>query len=76
MRTAKLLGRPAPTHEIKKTELDRLGSAVWRLVDGRRSVGRISRMFAKEHQLLEREAEVAVTQFIRQLGQRGVIGLK
>jgi len=76
VRTARLLGRAAATHQIKKTELDQLGSAVWGLIDGRRSVGRISKMFAGEHKLLNREAEVAVTRFIRELGRRGIIGLQ
>lgn len=76
VRAARLLGRPAGTHQIKKTELDRLGSAVWDLMNGRRSVARIITLFARQHQLLDREAEVAVTQFIRELGRRGVIALQ
>ncbi|MGB5987296.1 MAG: PqqD family protein [Desulfobacterales bacterium] len=76
LRVARMLGRPAGTHQLKKTELDCLGSAVWGLMDGRRSVGQIIKAFAKEHQLLQREAELAVTQFIRELGRRGVIALK
>jgi hypothetical protein len=76
LRAARWLGRSNPTHQIKKTDLDRLGSEVWGLMDGRRTVKQIIDAFAATHQLLEQEAEVAVTQFIRQLGQRGVIGLK
>jgi hypothetical protein len=33
-------------------------------------------MFAETHRLQIREAEVAVSQFIRQLGQRGLIGMR
>ncbi len=60
---------------VKKVELDLLGSSVWELVDGNRSVRQIVMEFARMHQLHIKEAEVSVTQFIRQLGQRGLLGL-
>ncbi|MBW2409119.1 MAG: PqqD family protein [Deltaproteobacteria bacterium] len=60
----------------KPLQLDQLGTEVWELIDGNRSVRRITEIFAKAHQLQIREAEVAVSQFIRLLGQRGLIGLR
>ena len=60
----------------KPLQLDQLGTEVWELIDGSRSVRRIIEMFAETHQLQIREAEVAVSQFIRLLGQRGLIGLR
>ncbi|MBT8369976.1 MAG: PqqD family protein [Deltaproteobacteria bacterium] len=60
----------------KPLQLDQLGTEVWGLIDGNRSVRRIIEIFAETHQLQIREAEVAVSQFIRMLGQRGVIGLR
>ena len=60
----------------KPLQLDRLGTEVWELIDGRRSVSQIIQKFAQTYQLQHREAEVAVTQFIRELGKRGVIGLR
>lgn len=60
----------------KPLQLDQLGTEVWELIDGKRSVRRIVEMFAENHQLQIREAEVAVSQFIRILGQRGLIGLR
>ena len=60
----------------KPLQLDQLGTEVWELIDGKRSVGRIVERFAQTHQLQIREAEVAVSQFIRLLGQRGLIGLR
>ena len=60
----------------KPLQLDKLGTEVWELIDGRRSVSQIIQKFAQTHQLQHREAEVAVTQFIRDLGKRGVIGLR
>ena len=62
--------------QIKKLQLDELGTSVWDLVDGKRSVRRLIKIFAETHRLDTREAEVSVTQFIRELGQRGLLGLR
>jgi hypothetical protein len=60
----------------KKLQLDELGTQVWGMVDNRKSVREIVQDFARLHQLPEREAEVAVTRFVRELGKRGLIGLR
>ena len=60
----------------KKLQLDELGTQVWGLIDSRRTVGDIVQQFARVHQLPEREAEAAVTRFLRELGKRGLIGLR
>ncbi len=62
--------------QIKKLQLDALGTSVWDLVDGSRSVRQIIQIFAETHRLENREAEVSVTRFIRELGQRGLLGLR
>jgi len=59
----------------KRLELDAMGSYVWKLIDGKRSVGTIISTFAKEYKVNNMEAETAVTSFIKTLGQRGFIGL-
>jgi hypothetical protein len=69
------LGGHRNRKQTRKLQLDALGTSVWDLVDGKRSVGNIIRIFAKTHCLENREAEVSVTSFIRQLGQRGLLGL-
>ena len=61
---------------IKKLQLDRLGSSVWGMIDGRRSVRQIAAAFAKNHRMPYREAEFSVTQFLRELGKRGLVGMK
>jgi hypothetical protein len=61
---------------IKKLQLDALGTTVWELIDGRRSVKEVIKIFSERHQLHRREAEVSVSQFLRELGKRGLIGLK
>ena len=71
----KRFGGPDNYVQTKMLELDELGSSVWDLIDGKRSVRQLIQIFAETHQLQFREAEVAVTQFIRELGRRGLIGL-
>ena len=71
----KRFGGPEEQVQTKKLQLDTLGSTVWDLLDGKRSVRHLIQIFAETHQLQPREAEVAVTQFIRELGRRGLIGL-
>jgi len=62
--------------QTKKLQLDALGTFVWDLVDGKHSVRRMIKIFAETHRLENREAEVSVTQFIRELGKRGLLGLR
>jgi hypothetical protein len=59
----------------KTVELDRLGTAVWRAIDGRSSVADIAAGLARDFQLDPREAELAVAAFLRLLGRRGAIGV-
>ena len=71
----KRFGGPDDYVQTKTLELDKLGSSVWDLLDGKRSIRQLIQIFAETHQLQFREAEVAVTQFMRELGRRGLIGL-
>lgn len=59
----------------KTVELDAMGSAVWRLIDGRRTVGDIAAALAVRYGLDAREAELAVAEFMRQLGRRGAVAV-
>jgi hypothetical protein len=65
-------GRPI----IRKLQLDQLGTDVWELLDGNRSVNQVIRAFARKHRLHQKEAEVSVVQFLRELGRRGLIGMR
>ncbi|OIQ50350.1 Coenzyme PQQ synthesis protein D [Pseudodesulfovibrio hydrargyri] len=60
----------------KTVELDEMGTFVWRHIDGERSVRDIAEAFAETYQVQPRESELAVTAFIKTIGQRGIIGLK
>jgi len=68
-----------PLSKTRSVELDRLGTTVLALCDGRSNVEKIIEIFAADHKLSFREAQLPVTQFLRQLTRRGIvvlIGLK
>ena len=59
----------------RRLELDELGSLTWNLIDGRHTVRQIIDQFTKQTRVHPKEAEAAVTRFLRELGRRGVIGM-
>ena len=73
---AKRLGGSQNRKQTKKLQLDAMGTSVWDLIDGQHTVRRMINIFAQTHRLEKREAEVSVTQFIRELGKRGLLGLR
>lgn len=72
----KRFGGPQAQIRMKKLQLDELGTSVWDMINGTFSVRQLVERFAKTQRLEAREAEVSVTQFIRELGRRGLIGLR
>lgn len=70
------LGRKPKGTYLKKLQLDALGTEVWELLDGGTRVRDVIRQFAARHHLQQREAELSVTRFLRELGKRGLIGLR
>jgi len=70
------LGKPPEQIGQKKLQLDALGTSVWKLLDGHRNVKGIIKIFTQQQQVHRKEAEVAVTQFLRELGKRGLLGIK
>ena len=69
-------GPPQAAPPEKQLELDELGTLTWDLMDGRLCVADIVRRFSRQTRVHSKEAEAAVTRFIRELGKRGLIGLK
>ena len=65
-----------PPAQQKQVELDELGSFCWSLINDKRSVQSIADELTTAYKLHPEEARVAVSQFVRQLGKRGIIGLK
>ena len=72
----KRFGGPEVQTQMKKLQLDELGTSVWDLMDGKRTVRQLVNAFAGKHRLEPREAEVSVTQFMRELGRRGLIAMR
>ena len=66
----------SPQIRFRKLQLDNLGTDVWRMIDGKRTVQDIIDNFAQIHQLPTSESESAITQFLRDLGKRGLIGMR
>ena len=65
----------AATPPARQLELDALGSLTWDLIDGNRTVRDIIRQFTRRTKVHPKEAEAAVTRFLRELGRRGIIGM-
>ncbi|MCJ7543016.1 MAG: PqqD family protein [Phycisphaerae bacterium] len=62
-----------PFSPYRRVELEPVGSGVLKMCDGRRTVEAIIEAFAAGHKLSFREAQLAVTQFLSQLMQRGLV---
>lgn len=63
------------TPPSRRLELDELGSLTWDLIDGKQTVREIVRQFSGQTQVHPKEAEAAVTRFLRELGRRGIVGM-
>ncbi len=57
----------------KTMRLDALGTEVWRLCDGERTVERVIDEFAASHRLTFHESRAAVTTYIKRLVERGAL---
>ena len=74
-RISRIMGHDGEYHGRKNLDLDQMGSAAWRLMDGERSVSDLIDSFVKRYGIHKKEAEAAMTAFVRELGRRGLIGL-
>jgi hypothetical protein len=64
-----------PLRPTRTVHLDRLGTEVWRLCDGERTVEQVVDAFAARHGLSFHEARVAVTSYLGGLVQRGALAV-
>ena len=64
--------RPRVTRTIR---LDRLGTQIWELCDGERTVEDVVDEFARRHRLTFHEARASVTAYLKLLVQRGVLAM-
>ena len=68
---------PAGTYPpVRQLELDALGTQCWELMDGKRTFAEIVELFSRRRRVHPKEAEAAVARFLRELGRRGIIGMK
>ena len=70
----KLLAKFFYIPKERRIGLDELGSEVWEMCDGKHTVDRMIRRLADKYQLNRREAEVALTTYLKQLGKKRLIG--
>jgi len=64
-----------PWSDCRRVQLDRPGTEVLDLCDGRRTVEEVVERFSRTHKLSFREGQVAVTQFLSDLLRRGIVAL-
>lgn len=76
VRFMKLTGKNLLPVQMRKLQLDELGTMVWSLINGQRCVSDIIRIFSETSQMHLKEAEVSVTRFLRELGKRGTIAFR
>lgn len=70
------LGMQSGENLSRKLQLDEMGSLTWSLLDGKRAVHDLVDFVCRRYKLNRREAEVAMTGFLRDLGKRGLIGFR
>ena len=61
--------------ESRPIVLDEVGSFVWNYCDGSRSVADLVDLMAAEYQVGKREMELSLTEYLKTLGKRGMVGL-
>jgi len=64
-----------PYGRHRRLQLDSIGAGLTELCDGQRTVENVIEIFAADHKLTFREAQVPVTLYLRQLTQRGVMAI-
>jgi hypothetical protein len=69
------LSRFMPPTLERKVKLDDLGTFVFGLIDGRRTVREIVEAFLARYRVNRREAELSTVEFIRSLAQRQAISI-
>lgn len=58
----------------KKLILDEVGSGVWEMCDGQTSVEAMIRRLSGQYKLNLKESEVSLLHYLRQLGQKRLVG--
>ncbi len=69
----RLLRRLLGAGSVRRYRLDRLGTRVYRMIDGRRSYEQLADAFAAEEKLTFFEARALLGQYFRSLSSKGLI---
>jgi hypothetical protein len=75
-RVGRILSRFFAAPEFKQIVLDELGSEVWQLCTGTNSVDAIVQAVARKYKLNRREVELSLSNYLKTLAGRGLIGLQ
>ena len=70
-----LLSKVFYVPKSRKIVLDELGTFVWERCDGETTVRDLIGSFAQRYKLGRREAEVSLTEYLKTLAKRGLIGI-
>ncbi|MBD3292564.1 MAG: PqqD family peptide modification chaperone [Armatimonadia bacterium] len=60
--------------ESRPITLDEVGTRVWNLCDGEHTVQEIVAELSEDYKLQRREVEVSLTEYLRTLGKKGMVG--
>ena len=60
--------------EKRTIVLDEIGSEVWRMCDGRTNVRAMIKRLGDTHQLNAKESEISLLAYLKQLGQKRIMG--
>lgn len=60
---------------MKEYELEEIGSFVWGLIDGKRTVDSLAKQLQTKYKMNRLEAETSLHAFLRMLAERGLITL-
>ncbi len=74
-RRKSLLSRFMPPTVEQRFKLDELGTFVYGLINGTRTVEQIMDAFTERYRLNKRETEISVAAFLRLLGERKIISI-
>lgn len=73
-RLGRVMGFVFAVPETKPVILDDVGTFVWGLCDAKHTVADLVQALCDEYNLTEREVEVSLTEYLRILGKRGMVG--
>ena len=68
-----ILMTPTPSLKQRKIHLDTLGSIVWELCDGQRTVKDIIDQLQEKYKMLPSEAEISLNSYFNELAKRGLV---